>query len=70
MPYRGAVRVTHFRARMAEEFGAARAAVVSRDHVFTELGGRTVEQALEDGVDPAEIWRVVCEVYEVPPSRR
>ena len=31
---------------------AARAAAVSRDHVFAELGGRTVEQALEAGIDP------------------
>lgn len=55
---------------MEEEFGAARAAALSRDHVFAELGGRTVEQALEDGVDPRRVWRVVCEVYEVPPARR
>lgn len=64
------VRLTHFRERMAEEFGAARAAALSQDHVFAELGGRTVNKALEDGVNPREIWRVVCEVFEVPPARR
>ncbi|HXV92509.1 MAG TPA: DUF3046 domain-containing protein [Pseudonocardia sp.] len=64
------MRLTHFRARMEEEFGPARAAALSHDHVFAELGGRTVEQALADGVDPRDVWRAVCEVYEVPRSRR
>ena len=64
------VRLTYFRELMAGEFGAARAAAVSHDHVFAELGGRTVEEALEAGIDPRDVWRVVCEVYEVPPARR
>ena len=68
--YRGEVRLTQFRDLMTDEFGAARAAAVSRDHVFTELGGRTVEQALEAGIDPRKVWRAVCDVYDVPPVRR
>ena len=55
---------------MTEEFGAARAAVLARDHVFAELGGRTVEEALEAGIDPRKVWLAVCEVYGVPPARR
>jgi hypothetical protein len=38
--------------------------------VFAELGGRTVEQALEAGIDARKVWRAVCDVYEVPPARR
>jgi hypothetical protein len=38
--------------------------------VFAELGDRTVEQALEAGISPRKVWRVVCEVYEVPAARR
>ncbi len=68
--YRGGVRLTQFRELMVDEFGAARAAAVSRDHVLADLGGRTVEQALEAGVDPRRVWRAVCEAYEVPPARR
>jgi hypothetical protein len=68
--YREAVRLTQFRELMTEEFGAARAAALSRDHVFAELGGRTVEEALEAGIDPRKVWLAVCEVYEVPPARR
>lgn len=55
---------------MEDEFGPVRAASVARDHVFADLGGRTVEQALEVGIDPREVWKAVCDAYEVPPSRR
>jgi hypothetical protein len=68
--YREAVRLTQFRELMTEEFGAARAAALTRDHVFAELGGRTVEEALEAGIDPRKVWLAVCEVYDVPPARR
>ena len=64
------VRLTEFRRLMNDEFGAARASAVSRDHVLADLGGRTVEQALEAGIDPRRVWRAVCEAYEVPPARR
>jgi hypothetical protein len=29
-----------------------------------------VEQALEAGIDPREVWLAVCNAYDVPPSRR
>lgn len=69
-PYRGGVRLTYFRELMADELGAARAASVARDHVLARLDGRTVEQALEDGIDPREVWTAVCDAYEIPPARR
>jgi hypothetical protein len=55
---------------MEHEFGPVRAGSLAADHVFGELGGRTVEQALEAGVDPKEVWRVVCRTFDVPPERR
>ena len=55
---------------MEDEFGSVRAASLSRDHVFAQLDGQTVEQAIESGVELRRIWRAVCEVYEVPPARR
>jgi hypothetical protein len=64
------VRLTQFRELMTDEFGAARSAAVSRDHVLADLGGRTVEQALDAGIDPRQVWRAVCEAYDVPPARR
>ena len=68
--YRGRVRLTHFRQLMDDEFGAVRAGSISRDHVFSALGGRTVEQALEDGDEPRDVWRAVCAEFEVPVERR
>jgi DUF3046 family protein len=64
------VRLTYFRELMEGEFGAARAAAVSHDHVFADLGGRTVEQALEAGIDPREVWKAVCDAYDVPRAHR
>jgi hypothetical protein len=43
---------------------------VSRDHVFAELGGRTVEEALEAGIEAREVWKAVCDAYDVPLARR
>ena len=63
------VRLTQLRVLMNDVFGP-RAAALTRDHVFAELGDRTVEQALEAGVDPRKVWLAVCEVYDVPASRR
>ena len=64
------VRLTQFRDLMNDEFGPVRAAALARDHVFAELGDRTVEQALEAGIDPRKVWRAVCDVYDVPLARR
>ncbi|MFP5023418.1 DUF3046 domain-containing protein [Pseudonocardia phyllosphaerae] len=64
------MRLSHFRELMEGEFGRVRADSLSRDHVFAELDGQTVEQAVESGVDLRRIWRVVCEAYEVPAGRR
>lgn len=64
------MRLTQFRELMEGEFGAVRAASLAHDHVFAELGGRTVEQALEFGYDAREVWRAVCAAYDVPPSRQ
>jgi len=64
------VRLTRFRELMDDEFGAARAASVSRDHVLVRLGGRTVEQALDHGFDARDVWFAVCDAYDVPPGRR
>ncbi len=64
------MRLTQFRELMEDEFGAVRAASLSRDHVFAQLGGRTVEAALEAGFDPRDVWHAVCEAYDVPSVRR
>jgi hypothetical protein len=66
----GRVRLSQFRELMADEFGSVRASSLATDHVFAELGGQTVNQALEAGWDPRDVWRAVCGAFEVPPERR
>lgn len=55
---------------MDDQFGKAYAASVARDHVLAELGGRTVDEALAAGFALRDIWRVVCDAFEVPSARR
>lgn len=64
------MRATVFRNLMATEFGAVRAEMLARDHVLAALGSRTVDQALEAGISPKEIWRAVCDDFDVPFERR
>ncbi|KFU79936.1 Protein of unknown function [Amycolatopsis lurida] len=64
------MRITVFRRLMADEFGPGRAETLSRDHSFGELGGRTVEQALDAGISAKDVWRAVCDAFEIPPERR
>lgn len=62
--------MTHFWQRMEAEFGSVRAAALAHDHVFAELGGRTVDQALEAGVDARQVWTAVCAAFDIPEERR
>lgn len=48
------------------QFGAARASSMLVDHVLTSIGGRTPAQAIEDGVDPRDVWRALCADFDVP----
>lgn len=64
------MRLTVFWERMRAQFGDAYAASVAKDHVFAQLGGRTVEQALADGQDAKTVWRAVCAEFDVPRNLR
>ena len=54
---------------MEDEFGAEYAAVLLRDLVLTELGDLTGASALEQGIEPREIWLAICKAQQVPESR-
>ena len=62
------MRLTDFWTRMAEHFGPGYAQSWARDTVLSELGGRTVEQALEQGEDALTVWRAVW-AHEGLPAR-
>jgi hypothetical protein len=55
---------------MRDHFGEGYAESVAHDHVLQVLGGRTVDQALASGADPKQVWRAVCEEFEVPARKR
>lgn len=64
------MRLTDFWARMRRHFGETYADSVARDHVMRSLGDRTALQALDAGYEAKEVWRAVCEEFEVPARER
>jgi hypothetical protein len=60
------VRLTEFWERMETRFGAAYADSVARDQVIGRLGNRTVHEALAAGESAKDVWRAVCEHFEIP----
>ncbi len=64
------MRHTEFWERMQVALGPAYAPVWARQQVLTSLDGRTVEQALDAGVPPKQVWRAVADVLAVPESQR
>jgi hypothetical protein len=65
-----AVRLTDFWERMRTQFGSGYADSFARDYVLSELGGRTVVEALEQGEEAVTVWRAVCRTVEVEPNLR
>jgi hypothetical protein len=66
----GRMRLTDFWQRMADYFGEVYADSFARDNVMSELGGRTVHEALDDGWSPKDIWRGVCAAMDIPQDKR
>ena len=60
------VRLTEFQELVEGQFGPVRGASMLVDHVLTAIGGRTAAQAIEDGVDPRDVWRALCADFDVP----
>lgn len=64
------MRLQEFWTRLDNQFGPMRAQSVSRDHVFSALGGRTAVDAIDAGVPVRRVWLAICEEYEVPAKER
>jgi hypothetical protein len=60
------MRLTEFHELVTGRFGAAYGASVLADHVLATLGARTAAQAIDDGVDPRDVWRALCVDFDVP----
>ena len=59
------MRLSDFWNRMKLHFGDTYAESWARDYSIAELGGRTVNQALAEGVATKDVWRAVCGVSDV-----
>lgn len=57
------MRLTDFWERLGQAFGPGYARSIAADHSFAELGDRTIEEAIAQGVDTATIWRAVVSAY-------
>ena len=64
------MRLTEFWDRMNAQFGDSYSQSVAKDFVFDQLGGRTIERALADGLDAKVVWRAVCDTFKVPQNLR
>lgn len=64
------MRESEFMRLMRGEFGDAYAAMIVSSHSLAELGERTAQEALADGVNARLVWSAVCDAFDVPPARR
>jgi hypothetical protein len=59
------VRLTEFRELVEGRFGPVRGSSMLVDHVLSGFG-RTPAQAIDEGVDPRDVWRALCADFDVP----
>ena len=64
------MRHSEFWARMEQHLGSGYASSWASQQSISALGGRTVDEALEAGVPPQQVWRAVHAVLELPASER
>ena len=57
------MRISDLRERLMRSFGDAWAPSFSTDIAISELGSRSVNEALADGYEPDEIWKAVCRAH-------
>ena len=54
------MRISDLRERLTLSFGAQWAPSFCKDIAISELGSKTVDEALAAGIEAADIWRAVC----------
>ena len=64
------MRYREFWELVDEVLGRAHGRVLVRDLRLGGLGDRTGAQALDDGVEPREVWHALCDELDVPEERR
>ncbi|MCY1694762.1 DUF3046 domain-containing protein [Curtobacterium sp. SL109] len=64
------MRVSEFWRAVDQVFGEAYGAVVARDVVLEDLGGRSAADAIDAGIDTRKVWDALCDSQDVPLDRR
>ena len=57
------MRISDLRERIELSFGVDWALSFSKDIAISELGSRSVDEALRDGYEPHEIWKALCRAH-------
>ncbi|MSW73807.1 MAG: DUF3046 domain-containing protein [Actinobacteria bacterium] len=57
------MRISDLRERIVLSFGAEWATSFSSDIAISELGSRSVNEALAAGFEAQEIWRALCRAH-------
>ena len=58
-----ALRISDLRERITLSFGDSWAASFSSDIALSDLGSKSVNEALADGFEPDVIWKAVCKAH-------
>ena len=61
------MRITELRARMRDYFPDS--STYAQDIVHSELGGQTVNQALDMGMDAGDIWKAIVQHNPEMPAK-
>ena len=64
------VKETELWQRLQDQLGAGYHRVWAAEYSLAELQGRTVVQAVADGVPAKTVWRAVWAALELPPRER
>ena len=59
------MRISDLRERILLAFGPQWAPSFSSDIAISELGSKSVNEALAAGVEPHEIWKALCQSHPV-----
>ncbi len=64
------MRISDLRERLLLSFGPEWAPSFSQDIALSELGSKTVNEALKDGIEADEIWQAVCKQCPVETAKQ
>jgi hypothetical protein len=55
---------------MSRHLGPGYAESWAQDQHLADLDGATVRQALDNGMQPKQVWHAVCGALDLPPGER